>query len=127
MAAHIPSVFMPHGLGHMIGLAVHDVAGFPKGFIRSTEPELKNLRLDRPLKEGFAVTVEPGCYINPVLIDAALAEPARAKYLNKERIYQLQDIVGGCRIEDDVIVTATGHRVLPAAVREVEEIEALRA
>ena len=64
MAVHLGAVFMPHGLGHFLGLNVHDVGGFLEGAQRQKGPGIEYLRTARYLKEGMLLTVEPGCYFN---------------------------------------------------------------
>lgn len=120
--AHLGSVFMPHGLGHLLGLDVHDVGGFPEGVVRLSEPGVNCLRTTRTLEERMVITVEPGCYfINPVL-DDALKKPEQAKFLVKERIDEFRGF-GGVRIEDNVVITKDGVELLTCVPRTVEEIE----
>lgn len=121
------ALFFPHGLGHMIGLATHDVGGWAPGRERSDRPGLKYLRIDTPLRAGDVVTIEPGIYfVRALLTDAEL----RAKHKGAVR-WDLADAMldwGGVRIEDDVLVTADGPEVLTDAIpKSVEELEALRA
>lgn len=123
VAAELPAVFMPHGLGHNLGLDTHDVGGYPLGSIRATRPGLRALRNVRTLKEGMVLTVEPGCYFIPSELDKALANPAQAKFMNAERIAGLRAF-GGVRLEDNVVVTRDGHEVLTHVPREIEEVEA---
>lgn len=108
MAAGINGVFQPHGLGHLIGLDVHDVGGYldtcPP---RPTAPGTTSLRFARRLLTGMYVTIEPGCYFIDHLLDGALADPAKAKFLVPEVLKRFRGF-GGVRIEDDVLVTATG-------------------
>jgi Xaa-Pro aminopeptidase len=114
-------LLFPHGIGHLLGLDVHDMedlgdrAGYAPGRQRSTEFGLRYLRLDRDLEPGMAVTVEPGIYIVPAILESpALAARAHGR-LDRARLAQFTD-VRGIRIEDDVLVTADGHEVLTAAI-----------
>jgi Xaa-Pro aminopeptidase len=119
MDAH--ALFFPHGVGHLLGLDVHDMedlgdlAGYEEGRKRSSRFGLCYLRLNRPLTPGMLVTIEPGFYQVP----AILQDPEmRSKYqnvVNWERLAQFSD-VRGIRIEDDVLVTAEGSEVLTAAL-----------
>jgi Xaa-Pro dipeptidase len=118
--------FFPHGLGHFFGAEVHDVGGYlsscPK---RRSEVGLRSLRTARMLKEGNAITVEPGIYFIRFLIDKAYADEQISKYLNKEVLESYMDL-GGVRIEDDVIITENGFINLTQVIaRTTEEIEAL--
>jgi len=128
MAAGLMSYFMPHGLGHQLGLDVHDVGGYAPGVTKKDDPSIKeNLRLGRVLQEGMVITVEPGCYFIDYLVEKALADQACAAFINRDRLFDLWRAVGGVRIEDDVVITATGCRVLTCVPREMEEIEAVMA
>jgi len=119
--------FMPHGLGHNLGLNVHDVAGYPPGVTRKDDPSIKqNLRLGRELQENMVLTVEPGFYFTPYLIEEALTNPQTALFIDKTRLEELTP-VGGVRIEDDVVITSDGCRVLTNVPRTVDEIEAVMA
>ena len=122
VAAHVPSLFMPHGLGHLMGLDVHDPGGYPAGVVRSTEPGLRSLRCGRALEAGMVITVEPGCYFIDAVLDAALGDPRFAPYLVPETLARYRAL-GGVRIEDDVLVTATGCENLTTVPRSVDEIE----
>eukprot|EP00929_Paragymnodinium_shiwhaense_P098211 TRINITY_DN59727_c0_g2_i1.p1 TRINITY_DN59727_c0_g2~~TRINITY_DN59727_c0_g2_i1.p1 ORF type:complete len:723 (-),score=97.11 TRINITY_DN59727_c0_g2_i1:302-2401(-) len=123
--AGLMSHFMPHGLGHSLGLDVHDVGGFPPGINR--DPRIQqNLRCGREVKAGMTVTVEPGFYFVDYLIAEALGDDKLFRYINVERLEQLRS-VGGVRIEDDVLVTDKGCRVLTRVPRTVDEIEAVMA
>jgi len=126
LAAHVPSLFMPHGLGHLMGLDVHDPGGYPAGTVRSTQPGLKHLRCVRPLEAGMVITVEPGIYFIDALLEPALANPAYAPFLVPEVLARFRNF-GGVRIEDDVLVTATGCENLTHVPREVDEIERVMA
>ena len=123
-AAFIGSVFMPHGLGHMLGMNVHDVGGYAPGLGRSKEPGVCYLRLGRSLEAGMFLTVEPGCYFNDPTLDKALANPSQAKFINAEVLKRFRG-TGGCRLEDDVLVTKDGAEnltILPTSCAEIEEV-----
>jgi len=125
--AHIGALFMPHGLGHLIGLDTHDVGGYPRGTKRSTDPGISRLRCGRPLVPGMILTVEPGVYFNTFLLEPAFENPVQAPFLVKEKLQQFMNF-GGVRIEDDVLVTETGIDVLSSGLpRTPEEIEAFMA
>ena len=121
------ATFMPHGLGHTLGLDVHDVAGYLPGEDRSClakakpYPVTQNLRLGRPLQHRMVVTVEPGIYFIPMLLDNLSAD--KAKFVNIEMAKSHIQSVGGVRIEDNVFVSETGCRVLTNVPRTVKEIE----
>ena len=119
MDAH--ALFFPHGVGHILGLDVHDMedlgdlAGYAEGRQRSDRFGLGFLRLDRPLKPGMLVTIEPGFYQVPAILQDA---DNRAKYqdvVNWDRLAKFAD-VRGIRIEDDVLVTESGNEVLTSAL-----------
>jgi Xaa-Pro aminopeptidase len=131
VAEGVHALFFPHGVGHLIGLDVHDMedlgdrAGYAPGRTRSAQFGLSYLRLDRDLQAGMAVTIEPGFYQVPSL----LADPARVGLrdhaLNRAELAKFPD-VRGIRIEDDVLVTATGHEVLTSALAKApDDVEAL--
>ncbi len=124
------ALFFPHGLGHMMGLDVHDmedlgdVVGYPKGEARSSQFGLNFLRLSRPLEEGFVLTVEPGIYFIPALIDRWVEEKRHKEFIAYDKLAPFRTF-GGCRIEDDVLVTRTGARVLgPGIPKTIVEVEA---
>ena len=122
----VMAVFYPHGLGHGMGLDVHEVAGWPKGTERPAKPHLSLLRMGRVLEPGIVATVEPGCYFIPMLFNEALNDPVKSKYINKEVCLRMQKTVGGVRIEDDIVITENGCENLSAAIpKEIAEIEAL--
>ena len=124
MAANVGAVFMPHGLGHFLGIDTHDVGGYPAG--GSPRPALAgyaSLRTTRPLLAGMYLTVEPGCYFIDHLLDEALADPARAPFLVAAAIAPYRGF-GGVRIEDDVLVTEDGIENLTWAPRTPEDVEA---
>lgn len=125
-AAFIGAVFMPHGLGHMLGMNVHDVGGYLAGTCKSSEPGVCYLRCGRHLEAGMFVTVEPGLYFNDPTLDKALANPSQAKFINESVLARFRG-TGGCRLEDDVLVTATGAEnltILPTSIEEIEEVMA---
>jgi len=120
---HIGSLFMPHGLGHFLGLDTHDVGGYPEGVERSKEPGLKSLRSGRALKEGMVITVEPGIYFISAILEPALQDPEKSKFLVAEKIQRFKNF-GGVRLEDNVIVTKNGIEnmtQIPIKVKEIEE------
>eukprot|EP00933_Yihiella_yeosuensis_P077813 TRINITY_DN8870_c1_g1_i4.p1 TRINITY_DN8870_c1_g1~~TRINITY_DN8870_c1_g1_i4.p1 ORF type:complete len:305 (+),score=54.18 TRINITY_DN8870_c1_g1_i4:66-980(+) len=128
MKAQLSFHFMPHGLGHQLGLDVHDVGGYEPGKFRKDDPLIKeNLRCGRTLKENMVITVEPGFYFIDYLIEEALADPIKAAFINKDRLHEFWRDVGGVRIEDDVVITSDGCRVLSCVPRTVEEVEAVIA
>ena len=127
------ALFLPHGLGHMMGMDVHDLEGLGQihvGFDEETRPRLDQfgtncLRMGRRLEEGFVVTDEPGIYFIPDLIDDWKRNGHCAGFLNFEQIETYKDF-GGIRIEDDVLITADGCRFLgesriPYHIADVEE------
>ena len=118
VAAGAHALFMPHGLGHMIGLDVHDMedlgedlVGYDDKIKRSAQFGTKNLRLGKELQAGYALTVEPGIYFIPALIDRWAADGTCSDFINFSALEGYRDF-GGIRLEDDVVVTNTGHRVL---------------
>ncbi|MFA5817488.1 MAG: aminopeptidase P family protein [Bacteroidales bacterium] len=130
VAAGAHALFFPHGLGHMMGLDVHDMenlgqiyVGYDDEIRPSSQFGLAFLRLARRLQPGFVLTVEPGCYFIPALIDQWKAESQHTEFINYTEVEKYKDF-GGIRIEDDVLVTHTGYKVLgkavPKTVREVE-------
>eukprot|EP00591_Stephanopyxis_turris_P000185 CAMPEP_0195521084 /NCGR_PEP_ID=MMETSP0794_2-20130614/17906_1 /TAXON_ID=515487 /ORGANISM="Stephanopyxis turris, Strain CCMP 815" /LENGTH=525 /DNA_ID=CAMNT_0040650553 /DNA_START=26 /DNA_END=1603 /DNA_ORIENTATION=- len=120
------AVFMPHGLGHFIGVDTHDVGGYlPNHPPRSPLPGLRSLRTSRIMKEGMVITVEPGCYFINALLDEALdVNSPLAKYLVTDRLDQFRNS-GGVRLEDVVAVTKDGcdnYTTCPRTVTEVEHV-----
>jgi Xaa-Pro aminopeptidase len=126
------TLFFQCGLGHMLGLDVHDMEGLGEEYVGYTDtikrnPEFgfKSLRLAKALEPGFVITVEPGIYFIPELIDRWKAGQKNPQYINYDMVETYRDF-GGIRIEDDVLVTDTSHRVLgkkiPKTISEVENI-----
>ena len=118
VAAGAHALFMPHGLGHMIGLDVHDMedlgedlVGYDEKVKRSPQFGTRSLRLGKELQAGYALTVEPGIYFIPALIDRWRADGTCADFINFSALEAYRDF-GGIRLEDNVVVTETGHRVL---------------
>ncbi|HMQ50158.1 MAG TPA: aminopeptidase P family protein [Saprospiraceae bacterium] len=127
------ALFFPHGLGHMIGLDVHDMEGLGENYVgydediqRSTQFGLRSLRLGRRLEAGFVLTVEPGIYFIPQLIDLWESEGKFSDFINYDALKAYRDF-GGIRIEDNVLVTASGYQVLGQPIpKKVDEVEELR-
>ncbi len=113
------AMFLPHGLGHMMGMDVHDMENLDQinvGFDEETRPNLEQfgtncLRMGRKLEEGFVVTDEPGIYFIPALIDEWKQTGHCAEYLNFDMLETYKDF-GGIRIEDDILVTKDGCRFI---------------
>lgn len=129
VSAGAHALFMPHGIGHMMGLDVHDmedlgdVVGYPEGERRSSQFGLSFLRLAKPLEPGFVITIEPGIYFNFELIDQWKDEGKFREFVAYEKLEAYRGF-GGIRIEDDILVTDHGARVLgPGIPKTVEEIE----
>jgi Xaa-Pro aminopeptidase len=124
------ALFFPHGIGHMLGLDVHDmedlgdIVGYGKKEPRSSQFGLNYLRLSRPLEAGFVLTVEPGIYFIPALIDRWEGEGLHKEFIDYDRVRPFRAF-GGIRIEDNVLVLAAGTKVLgpriPKTIPEVEE------
>ena len=132
LGAH--AMFYPHGLGHMLGMDVHDMEGMGENYVgydeeikRSTIFGTAFVRLGKRLQPGYVLTVEPGIYFIPALIDQWRAEGKFTEYINYDLADTYKDF-GGIRIEDDILVTETGCRVLgkpiPKTVAEIETIMA---
>lgn len=125
------ALFFPHGLGHMMGLDVHDMENLGENYIgynenikRSSQFGLAYLRLAKELEPGYVFTVEPGVYFIPALIDQWKKKNRHADFINYDLLEKYRGF-GGIRIEDDVLVKEKGHRVLgkpiPKSVKEIEE------
>ena len=126
------AMFFPHGLGHMMGLDVHDMEGLGEDYVgyneefkRSSQFGTAFLRLGRKLQTGFVFTIEPGIYFIPALIDQWRAGKKYDEFINFDKVESYKDF-GGIRIEDDILITETGHKVLgkpiPKTVAEIEEV-----
>ncbi len=128
LGAH--ALFFPHGIGHMLGLDVHDMEGMGEDFVgyddsikRSNQFGLSSLRMARKLEPGFVVTDEPGIYFIPLLIDKWKAEKKFEPFINYEKVEEYRNF-GGIRIEDDLLITHNGCRVLGKPIsKTAKEIE----
>jgi Xaa-Pro aminopeptidase len=126
------AMFFQCGLGHMMGYDVHDMEGLGEQYVgydatvtRSTQFGLKSLRMGRALEPGFVMTVEPGIYMIPTLMDKWRAEGRFTDFLNYDVIDKFRGF-GGIRVEDDIVVTETGSRLLGKAIPiEIDDVEAL--
>jgi len=125
------ALFFPHGIGHLLGLDVHDMedlgdrAGYAPGRQRSTSRGDRYLRLDRELEAGMCVTIEPGFYRIPFILDDPAEVGDLASALDRGALARLGD-VRGIRIEDDVLVTESGSEILTAEIpKSVWEVEAV--
>ena len=111
------ALFYPHGLGHLIGLTVHDAGGYPPGREPGSHPQSRYLRTDRPLEVGMITSVEPGIYF----IDSLLTDPVIRQQFATEVVWESVDPLrgfGGIRIEDDVHVTDGEPEVLSGAIEK---------
>jgi Xaa-Pro aminopeptidase len=126
------ALFFPHGLGHLLGMDVHDFENFGEDNFgydeknpRSKQFGLNYLRYAKTIKPGMVFTVEPGIYFVPALIDKWKKEKKHAMFINYKKVDTYRDFTG-IRIEDDVLVTKNGYRVLgkpiPKTVDEIEKI-----
>lgn len=125
------ALFFPHGVGHLLGLDVHDMedlgdlAGYADGRQRSERFGLGFLRLHRPLQAGMVVTIEPGFYQVPAILHDSEKCDRYREIINWERLAEFAD-VRGIRIEDDVLITDTGCEVITTDLpTQADEIEAL--
>jgi Xaa-Pro aminopeptidase len=127
------ALFFPHGLGHLMGLDVHDMENLGEDYVgysdevrRSTQFGTAYLRLARRLEPGFVLTVEPGIYFIPPLIHQWKRAGRHTAFIRYEALRRYRNF-GGIRIEDDVLITPDGYRILGQPVpKSVAEVEALR-
>lgn len=125
------ALFFPHGLGHMMGLDVHDMENLGEAYVgydentkRSDQFGLAYLRLAKELKPGFVFTCEPGIYFIPQLIDQWKAKKKFKNFINYDKVEEYRNF-GGIRIEDNILVTQTGYKVLGRPIpKEVDDVEA---
>ncbi|MGB3790853.1 MAG: aminopeptidase P family protein [Phormidesmis sp.] len=125
------ALFFPHGVGHLMGLDVHDMedlgdlSGYAEGRERSDRFGLAFLRLNRPLEAGMAVTIEPGFYQVPAILNNPENRDRYADMVNWKKLEQFKD-VRGIRIEDDILITPTGNEILsknlPTAIQDIENL-----
>jgi Xaa-Pro aminopeptidase len=132
LAAGAHALVFPHGIGHMLGLDVHDMENLGELYVgydgqpRSTQFGLKSLRLARPLETGFVITIEPGIYFIPQLIDEWRSRQHCADFINYDALDAWRDL-GGMRNEENYLITADGARRLgPRKPQTVDELNALR-
>lgn len=133
VAAGAHALFFPHGLGHMIGLDVHDMEDLGENYVgyagevaRSDQFGLAYLRLARPLQPGYVLTVEPGIYFIPDLIDLWKSQGKHRDFINYAALDAYRNF-GGIRIEDNILITEDGRVVLGEPIpKSIVEIEALR-
>ena len=127
------AMFFPCGLGHMMGLDIHDMEGIGEIYVgydgkpKSTQFGLKSLRLARKLEPGFVFTIEPGIYFIPQLIDKWCAEKKFTEFLNYDLLETYKDF-GGCRNEENYVITDTGARLLGKRLpKTIDKVETERA
>ena len=128
------AMFFPHGLGHMLGMDVHDMEGLGQiyvGYDDEIQPSNQfgtaYLRMGRRLQQGFVITNEPGIYFIPELIDLWKKENKYSEFINYQKVEEYRNF-GGIRIEDDILVTSGGCRVLGKPIpKTVAEVEAIMA
>lgn len=130
--AGVQALFMPHGLGHNMGLDVHDMedlgenyVGYDDNHIRSKQFGLASLRMGRELMPGHVITDEPGIYFIPALIEKWKNENINTSFLNFDKLKSYYDF-GGIRLEDDILITTDGCRYLgakrlPISISDIEE------
>lgn len=130
--AGVPGLFMPHGLGHAMGLDVHDMedlgetlVGYDEEIQRDTMFGYKSLRFGKRLEEGHVLTVEPGIYFVPQLIEKWEKEKINTNFINFNEVKKYLDF-GGIRLEDDILITSSGCRLvyekrLPVTPEEIEK------
>ncbi|MCZ4696209.1 aminopeptidase P family protein [Ancylomarina euxinus] len=126
------ALFFQCGLGHMMGMDVHDMENLGEVYVgyngepKSTQFGLKSLRLGRELEENFVLTIEPGIYFIPELIDMWKAENRFSEFINYDKVEQYKDF-GGCRNEEDFLITKDGARLLGKPIpKTIADVEAQR-
>ncbi len=132
VAAGVHTLFFQCGLGHMMGLDVHDMEGLGEQYVgysdeiqRNPEFGWKSLRLAKALAPGFVITVEPGIYFIPELMDRWRADNKCAEFIDYDAVEQYRDF-GGVRVEDDILITEEAYRVLGDPIpKTIDQVEAL--
>ena len=130
--AGAPALFMPHGLGHAMGLDVHDMENLGETFVgyddeirRDTRFGYRSLRFGKRLEPGHVITVEPGIYFIPQLIEKWKTEKINPDFIHFDKLEDYYSF-GGIRLEDDIVITSTGCRLvyekrLPVTIEEIEQ------
>jgi len=133
VAAGAHALFFPCGTGHMMGLDVHDMENLGEMYVgycgkeKSTQFGLKSLRLARKLEPGFVITIEPGIYFIPELIDMWKAEGKFTQFIDYDKVEAYKDF-GGLRNEEDFLITEDGYRLLGKPIpKTIEDVEAMKA
>lgn len=135
VANNAHTLFFQCGVGHLMGLDVHDMQDLGEQYVGYTQDApkdmttfgWKSLRLGKALEEHNVVTVEPGIYVIPQLIDRWQADQKNAEFINYDKVNEYRDF-GGIRIEDDFLITKTGYRLLgDGLLKTADDVEALRA
>jgi Xaa-Pro aminopeptidase len=135
VAAGAHTMFFPCGVGHLMGLDVHDMEALGEDYVGYTDAIRRNpefgwryLRLAKAIEPGFVVTVEPGIYFIPQLIDQWHAEGRHSRFINYDGVEPYRDF-HGVRIEDNIVVTDDGCRILgrpiPKTIEEVEDMASI--
>ncbi len=132
VSAGAHALFMPHGLGHMLGLDVHDMEDYGENFVgyndqiqRSSQFGLSALRLGRELETNFVITIEPGIYFIPALIDQWKSEGKFTDFINYNKVESCKGF-GGIRLEDDVLITESGSHILGERIPiQPDEVESM--
>jgi Xaa-Pro aminopeptidase len=133
LAVGAHALYFPHGLGHLMGLDVHDMeslgeeySGYDEKTVRSDLFGFSQLRYGKELQAGLILTVEPGLYFIPSLVEKWRSERRYERFINYDKAEKLQSF-GGIRIEDDILVTQTGCRILGRPIpKKMDEIEGMR-
>lgn len=126
----VHALFMPHGLGHQMGLDVHDMEGYGENYVgydeevkRETVFGMRGLRMGKTLRPGHVITNEPGIYFIPELYQQWRKENKFSEYINYDKVAEYLDF-GGVRLEDDILVTESGYKLIgkriPITVEEIE-------
>ncbi|PIA15995.1 Xaa-Pro dipeptidase [Coemansia reversa NRRL 1564] len=126
MEHDVVGYFLPHGIGHFLGIDTHDVGGYPKNTERIDRPGLRYLRVRREMLPNMVLTVEPGIYFVDGILATARADPKIAKHIDFEKVANYHK-VGGVRIEDNIVITEDGCENLTNCPKEISELEAIRS